>query len=55
MIIFTIIKMEQSQDSVFNAALLGESGVGKTSILKRQTLDNFDFRNTSTIGAISRT
>ena len=42
---------EEEENSIFKVVLLGESGVGKTSIISRYTTDNYSDNVMSTTGA----
>ena len=42
--------MSKDNELIFNIITLGDSGVGKTSIIKRYVYDSFEEKNLSTIG-----
>jgi putative ribosome biogenesis GTPase RsgA len=47
--------MEKEYDAIFKLVLLGESGVGKSSLMDRFTKGLFDPANKATIGKKNRT
>lgn len=43
-------KEHDSYDFLFKIVMIGDSGVGKTQILKRYTRDKFNLKSATTIG-----